>query len=73
MEEKRNAYRNATRRETTMKTRHRGGNNIKVGIKETGWGGMDWIHLAKDRTSVVDSCEHSNEPLSSIKWWEILG
>jgi hypothetical protein len=23
--------------------------NIKMDLKEVGWGGMDWIHLAKDR------------------------
>jgi hypothetical protein len=23
--------------------------NIKMGLRETGWGGMDWIHLAQDR------------------------
>jgi hypothetical protein len=24
-------------------------NNIKMGLREIGWGGMDWIHLAQDR------------------------
>jgi hypothetical protein len=28
---------------------------------------MDWIDLAKE-----GSCEHGNEPLSSITFWEIL-
>jgi hypothetical protein len=23
--------------------------NIKMGLRETGWGGMDWIDLAQDR------------------------
>jgi len=23
--------------------------NIKVGLQEVGWGGMDWIELAQDR------------------------
>jgi hypothetical protein len=27
--------------------------NIKVGLRETGWGGIDWIHLAQDR----DQCQ----------------
>jgi hypothetical protein len=22
---------------------------IKIDFRETGWGGMDWIHLAEDR------------------------
>jgi hypothetical protein len=24
-------------------------NNIRMDLKEKGWGGMDWIHLAQDR------------------------
>jgi hypothetical protein len=24
-------------------------NNIKITLRETGWGGMDWIDLAQDR------------------------
>jgi hypothetical protein len=45
-------------------------NNIKMDLREIGWGGMDWIHLAQDR----DQCsfEHGNEPSGSIKCWEIL-
>jgi hypothetical protein len=35
--------------------------NIKINLRETGWGGMDWIHLALNR-------DHSG----SIKCWEIL-
>jgi hypothetical protein len=23
--------------------------NIKIDLRETGWGGMDWIYLAQDR------------------------
>jgi hypothetical protein len=23
--------------------------NIKMDLREIGWGGMDWIHLAQDR------------------------
>jgi hypothetical protein len=30
-----------------------------------GWGGMDWIDLDQDK-------DHGNEPLGSIKCWEIL-
>jgi hypothetical protein len=29
--------------------RHRWVDNIKVDLMETGWGGMDWIDLARDR------------------------
>jgi hypothetical protein len=26
-----------------------GGRNIKMDLREVGWDGMDWIHLAQDR------------------------
>ena len=29
--------------------RHIWGDDIKVNLKEVGWGGMDWIDLAQDR------------------------
>jgi hypothetical protein len=29
--------------------RHRWVGNVKMDLRETGWGGMDWIHLAQDR------------------------
>jgi hypothetical protein len=29
--------------------RHRWENNIRVDLKEIGWEGVDWIHLAQDR------------------------
>jgi hypothetical protein len=32
--------------------RHRWEDNIKMDLKETGWGGMDWIDLAQDRAIV---------------------
>ena len=28
---------------------HRSEDNIKIGLKEIGWEGMDWIYLALDR------------------------
>jgi hypothetical protein len=28
---------------------HRWRDNIRMVLKETGWEGMDWIHLAQDR------------------------
>jgi hypothetical protein len=33
-------------------------------------GGMKWIDLAQG--PVEASCEHGNEPLGSIKCWEVL-
>jgi len=32
--------------------KHRwGGDNIKMGLQEVGWGGMDWIDLAQGKDS----------------------
>jgi hypothetical protein len=47
--------------------RHMWVDNIKVNLREGGWGSMDWIDLAQDRAS-----EHGNEPSGSIKCWEVL-
>jgi hypothetical protein len=30
--------------------RHRWEDNTEMVLRETGWGGMDWIDLAQDRT-----------------------
>lgn len=39
---------------------------------KTGWGGMDWIHMAWSRGLVEASCEHSNELSAFVKYWKIL-
>jgi hypothetical protein len=31
------------------RARHRCVDNIKIDLREIGWDGMDWIHLAQDR------------------------
>jgi hypothetical protein len=31
------------------RTRRRWEDNIKIDLREVGWGGMDWINLAQDR------------------------
>jgi hypothetical protein len=31
------------------KPRRRSEDNMKIDIREIGWGGMNWIHLAQDR------------------------
>jgi hypothetical protein len=41
--------------------------NIKIDLREIGWGDMDWIDLTQGKGSVESSCEHGNEPSSSIK------
>jgi hypothetical protein len=44
---------------------------IRINLKEIGWEGVDWMHLAQD-SPVADLCEHSNELLHSIKGGEFL-
>jgi hypothetical protein len=72
---KRNAYRilvgKPERRRPLGRPRHRWVDNAKMDLGEIGWGGMDWIDLAEDRP-VKGSCEHGNEPLGSIKSWEVI-
>jgi hypothetical protein len=46
--------------------------NMKIDLIEIGWDGVDWINLAQERDQWRGSCEHGNEPLGSIKCWEIL-
>jgi hypothetical protein len=75
MAEKRNAYRNLVGKPEGRRPlgRPRCGweDNIKMDLRDVGWGGMDWIDLAQDRTS-GESYEHGNELSGSIKCWEIL-
>jgi hypothetical protein len=51
---------------------HRWENNIQMDLKETGWGGTDWIDPAQNIGPVEGSCEHGNETSGSIKCWEVL-
>jgi hypothetical protein len=44
--EKRNAYRILMGKSTLRKPRRRWLDNVKIGLREIGWGGMDWIDLA---------------------------
>jgi len=34
--------------------------NIRVDLRETGWEGVDWLHLGQ-----MGSCEYGDEPLGS--------
>jgi predicted small integral membrane protein len=36
-------------RRPLLKTQHSWEDNLKINLKEMGWGGMDWIDLAQDR------------------------
>jgi hypothetical protein len=41
--------------------------NIKMGLVDIGWCGVDWIGLAQDREKVESPCECGNELSGSIK------
>jgi hypothetical protein len=71
MAEKRNAYRILLGKPEGKRPlgtpRRRWEDNIKMDLRDIGWGGMNWIDLAQDRGPVEASCEHGNEPSGSIK------
>jgi hypothetical protein len=51
--EKRNAYRilvgKPEGKRPLERPRHRWVDNIKMDLREVGWGGMEWIYLVQDR------------------------
>jgi hypothetical protein len=47
--ENKNAYRILVGKPEEKTPRHKWEHNIKVNLRETGWGGMDWIDLAQNR------------------------
>jgi hypothetical protein len=53
MREKRNAYRilvgKPEGKRPLGRPRRRWEDNIRIDLREIGWGGMDWIDLAQDR------------------------
>jgi hypothetical protein len=64
-----NAYRillgKPKRKRPLGRPRRRWVDNIKMDLREIGWGQVEWIYLE-------ESSEHGNEPSGSIKCWEIL-
>jgi hypothetical protein len=48
-----NSYRalvgNPEEKRSLGRSRHRWENNIKIDLREIGWGGIDWIRLAQER------------------------
>jgi hypothetical protein len=49
MGEKRNAYRILVGKTPLGKPSRRWVDNIKINLREIGWGGMNWVALAQDR------------------------
>jgi hypothetical protein len=45
--------------------------NIKMDLREIGWGGMDWTDLAEDRDQQRALVNTGNEPSGCIKCWKI--
>jgi hypothetical protein len=50
--------------------RHRWEDNIKMDLREIGFGDVDWIHMAQDRGMWTGSCEHGDESSGYIKCGE---
>jgi hypothetical protein len=48
------------------------GDNIKMDLREIGWGGMDRTDLAQDRDWWRALVNTVNESSGSLKCWEIL-
>jgi hypothetical protein len=51
--------------------RRRREDNIKMDLREIGWGGMDWIDLAQDRDQWKALLNTVMNLSGSIKCWEI--
>jgi hypothetical protein len=70
MGERRNAFRVLVRKQERKRpagrSRRKWKDCIRMDLREIGWGGMDWIHLAQDRGPLENSCEHGNELLGSM-------
>jgi hypothetical protein len=64
-----NAFRLLVGKPKGKRTGHRWSYNIKIDLREIGWGGVDWIVLSEELESY---CECGNEPSCSIKCWECI-
>jgi hypothetical protein len=60
------------RRRPLGRPRHRWEDNIKMNLREIGFGGCGLDSFGSGYRQVVGSCEHSNEPSGSIKCGEFL-
>jgi hypothetical protein len=75
MGERRNAYRimvgKPDGKRLVGRPRHRLVDNIKMDLKEIGWGDMDWISLSQDRDqwmALVNSVMNLRVPLNGGKF-----
>ena len=66
IEEGRDVYRVLVEKPEGKSPFGRGEDNIKMGLQEVGWRGMDWIDLAED-SQMADICNRGNDPSGSIK------
>jgi hypothetical protein len=73
MGEKTNAYRilvgKPEGKRLLGRPRHRWMNNIKIDLREIGWGIMDWIDMAQDMDQWMALV---NTPSGSINCWEFV-
>jgi len=51
---------------------HRQENTIRMDLREIGWEGVDWLHLAQNKDQQQAVVNMVNEPSGSIKSWEFL-
>jgi hypothetical protein len=51
---------------------HRWEDSILLDLREIGWEGVYWSHLAQGRKHWIGCCEHGNEPSGSIISREFL-
>jgi hypothetical protein len=75
MGERRGAYRalvgKPEGRRPLVRPRRKWEDNIKMDLREVGWGDVDWINLAQDR-QVAGSCVYGDEPSGFIKYAEFI-
>jgi hypothetical protein len=46
--------------------------NIKIDIREVGWGDMDWIDMAQIRDQWRALVNTRNESSGSVIYWDVL-
>jgi hypothetical protein len=65
-------WRNPEGKRPAGRPKHRWVDNIKMDLRELGWGCIDFDSSDLGQEPVEGSCEHDNEPSGSTKCWEIL-